>query len=178
MNTPNICPPRPSRMDDDVLKEAAIPLGKQVFEWSEEDEADQLQGYIDDIYTALKETYDLDGYKLSKYLEDRNHYSSDYALVNILNSASYCVLTALNIRIKKWIDDWGIKPELAVGTRVKFMDPRSKKTVIGTITKIYENNGTYSVNCPELGHINPEHKGITGTLGAIIPWEDKNIQAV
>jgi len=166
---------RPVLNDKETQRAAALLLAPKVQEWLLADSGGSkdeftLESIADDIEKALDHSFEKDGYKLAKALEDRCGYDPDDWLVNIL-SGYYGLLTkARRAKIKAWAEANKIVVPFKVGDKV-LVSTKSKLKVEGTITYISAEYAEATVSCPSLGHRSPGNK-LSERLGLVVGFED------
>lgn len=167
-------PPRPTRGDEDQLREAAKALAPRVIEW--QNGTDDPKGIEDDIFEAIDESIEMDGYEMAQHLEDLG-WRVDAELVRILDAARSEVYEAHKRAVYEWVQTYRIKPAFKVGDGV-FADIVGEKferhdNCLGQIIKIDEELAEYYVCCPSLGHLTPEdvEAGKRGTTAVILAYE-------
>lgn len=106
---------------------------------------------------VFRHSYNDDGYELAKDFE-REGFSPDLELVEILDCASYEGTEILRNHIKEWVKSENIKADLSIGDNVRFL--RGRTPVFGEIVKLYEDTAMYGIYVESEGHI----KGQSCTL--------------
>ena len=164
--------PRPNINDARVATAAAVALYPKVAAWmvsagdAKDDVEKERQSIVDELAGELR--HENDGYCLAKAL-GRNGWEADFALAEIMDNAIFAKHNALTALVKAWLPDSGLTA-YPVGAAVRV--PLSVgKDLTGTITSNNEAEGTASVYIEALGHIRPG-TGKSGTLGAILGWEE------
>jgi len=102
--------------NDEMKKELAKIVGKQVHEWCKQDDT-PLEDCIETAEKILEYHSNDNGYELAKEFEDEG-YSPDSELVEILDSVSYDKSEVQKTFIKKWVADNNLKLELVEGQKV------------------------------------------------------------
>lgn len=163
---PEVCPPRARpRLNDAVVTEAtARRLLPKLRAWgaARDDRPIDEEGALQHLTAVL--SWDDDAYKLAKGLEDRG-WDSDAGMVEALRDAADERFEALEELVQAWVAEYGIKPPLAVGTRVTFL--RDNVEQAGEVTAVHEATAIYTVCCEALGHV---RSGV-GTNGFRLPYE-------
>lgn len=152
--------PRPS-FNKDMKAELAKIIGKEIFEWCE-GETD-LEDCISDFEEIYKYHSNDNGYELAKQFE-REGYSPDGALVELLEGIWVDKNELIRNAVKKWVIEDDIKPSIEIGTNV--IVQYGNKKVEGTITGTYLETAEYKVMIPSEGMT------IEGTRRAIIKYEN------
>ncbi len=105
-------PPAPKRTAEMVQAAVLAYIERQKFKWGNPDDA------ASDIVEVYRDG--MDGYELAKCLE------SDYGWDSLclqdaedLDSISSVVRDAEEAARKEWVDQWDIKPSLAIGTHIQ-----------------------------------------------------------
>ena len=147
---------RPSKGDENILKEVAVILTKELNDYVEENGFSE-----EEIFDVLD--YGGDGYELMKKLERDTYCTGDTEMVNILDQADSIIYKIHSKYEKEWAKD--IKPEYAVGNIVVFN--RNRKEEYGEIVGIYEKEAKYKIFCEHLGHVREGN----GTNGLILEYE-------
>lgn len=104
-------------------------------------------------------------FELAKALE-MSGWSIDDDLLEELLEADHRLLIAHQEVIAEWVLDRKIKPLRDVGAAVTVT--YRGKPLAGEITRIDPKHATYSVYCPDLGHV----RAGAGTHGIVVPFED------
>jgi len=175
---PRVAPPRPKRGDPQCIRATAIKLTStisgvptaQQIEDVETDLEDADSEYAD-IYRALTNNHNWDGYELAKYLDEELGWEVDVSTVQDLDNAEHYRYTEHNARVEKWVIDYELTPKYAVGDIVTFK--QESKSYEGTIRQIYVKQLRYVVEVPALGH-----NANSGTLGSVVEEEDLEKQTV
>lgn len=104
-----------------------------------------------------------DGYRLARYME-QDGWDPDAQLVEILDHVQTYARTALRELSTAW---WARQnfSRHASGTKVRvLLECRNDaKGHVGTITD-FHHDGKYTVNIPEIGHVQPGRSGTTGII--------------
>ena len=123
---------RPRRNDPRAVLAAAKALLPDVKEWLRGDQAQPNdEGTLADLTKAM--LYDRDAYQIARNLE-RQFWSPDGELVEILNSAYRALDDAENDLVKEWVESQGVTVPFYVGQIVEFFSGAKQRT--GTITAI------------------------------------------
>lgn len=165
-------PPRPKMYGGDVTELVLDALMPKVLDWmrSAGDDPDTMSdGYVaevrDDIRDAIE--HEDDGYKIVRALE-RDGWSVDRELVDILDDAIFERIEAHKSAVKAWVTTNNVSPKFSVGQRVTFKQrPFDKETVTGEVTKVVDDEATYVVFVESLGHV----RNGPGTYGICVPYE-------
>ena len=146
-------PERPTIQDDDVVRLAARNAVRRIAdEWEDDEITADDTIVIQELYEAFSRNYDDDGYTLARRLETIFCWSPDAALVEILDHDF--LHRARDEAVKQWVNVYGIKPELSIGTEVVC------RHGIGVITEIAENAAEYVVQIGDKKFI-VEYEGVT-----------------
>ena len=115
---------RPRQSDPAIQAAAIAALAKDCANWDGDP--------VDDWAWALGKCRLSDnGYEIARDLERYAGVSPDAELVEILDSASSHVWLAHRAAVSKWVEEGGIRPALAVGTRLRH--PRWGEGVINRV---------------------------------------------
>lgn len=162
-------PTRPSSHNEEIDMLVAIELLPKVVQWlrsegeTDIDEEELKKELADASFHAE------DGYRFAKELEASCMWEVDSELVRILDNASFARHKAHKSLVKRWVDQYSVRPKFSVGQRVTFKPHHrhGEEPVTGEVTKVIEDEATYLVFCEALGHVN---KG-NGTYGVYVPYE-------
>jgi hypothetical protein len=173
--------PRPERHDPEVFEIAFAAFWPKLWKYlkAAPDITDNTeQEWKDSAHKILHNNYEIDGYRLAKDFEDGN-WSVDADFVDVADGWDDALRAALHKFIEEWITSEGIKPKLAVGTKVRVdVSPNRWKLDLrdGEVTAIMDKRGEYSVFVESAGHIrsNSGKSGVTGTLVAFDVLERLN----
>lgn len=119
--------------NDEMVKELAQIVGKQVNEWCRDETL--LEDCIEIAEKIIQWHGNDNGYELAKEFEDEG-FSPDSELVEILDSVSYHKTEVQETFIKKWVAENNLKLELIEGQKVIAKLIR-KGEVEGEIVKLY-----------------------------------------
>ena len=174
------CPPRPHLDDPAVLLAAVDQKWSVIVAWmvSNGDDDEDVRRDADAIkqqfVDALKNSDS--GYGVCRTL-DRNGWSPDDDLVEIMGDVLQACHGRLRVAEEKWVTANAIRPALGVGDRVTipkhsgstFSSPR----IDGEIIDIDRAHGSYTIFCESLGHVRKGTRasGIT-RFGVIVAYED------
>lgn len=128
-----------STWNDEMVKELAQIVGKQVNEWCNGETP--LEDCIGITENILKYHSDANGYKLAKEFENEG-FSPDSELVEILDSASYDKIYIQEVFFKKWVAENNLKLELTEGQKV-IAKLDGGLEVEGEIVKLYHETMQY-----------------------------------
>ncbi len=92
-----------------------------------------------------------DGYHLARWLEDQRDWDSDGNLVAILNYASFLRNDIYDQRVRDWVKNNQIHPELSVGDAVRVRDGEGAEHT-GQIRCINYEEAQYQVFVESMGH--------------------------
>ena len=148
--------PKPTRSTSEVIDRAIKKLLPKLVRWIKangeggDETNEQLQA---DVKKALR--YDHDGYALARNLDSAG-WSPDAELVEILDDYSSMIHNAVDQCVKEWVEANGIKPKLAIGTKVALPESWCKSHFkwlggqgIGEITAIPDYKaGSYALRAP------------------------------
>ena len=101
--------------NDEMKKELAQIVGKQVNEWCNDETP--LEDCIETAEKILQWYRDGNGYELAKEFEDEG-FSPDSELVEILESVSYDRIKVQETFIEKWVAENNLKLDLVEGQKV------------------------------------------------------------
>lgn len=137
---PPVTDPKPRPIADiSVYKIVSEKIIKQLNQYSSEDYDDVS---VEELAEVLNRSYDLDGYKLAKKLEDKYKWEPDTSVVEKLDSANNLVSIELDRLIKEWVITNEIKPKYKEGD-VVIIHVRNEDR-FGSIVEI-RNDATYGV---------------------------------
>lgn len=165
--------PRPSKEDLEVKQECIKFIANLI---KKEDIKSNCCILQDEEYARIGScllnelTYTLDGYELAKYLEKTFDYKCDKQIVDLLDDLHFYVEDIYSKKVKEWVKINNIKPELEIGTKVKYKF-FNNKFIPGTITKIYEDKACYCILSENMQSSNCSSK----TLGILIPYEEVQV---
>jgi len=153
-----------------AIRDAAIDtILPEVLSWLQKDgiAEDRPEEVRVDLANALHGLSD--GYEAARSL-DRDGWSPDARLVEILDGFSYVEHAAHRKAVKAWVVESGefLKPQFEVGQQVSFKRNFGRETVTGKIVSIDMESATYTVEKPGDGITK---NGCT-TIGSVINWED------
>jgi hypothetical protein len=152
--------PRPKDSNPNILRAAAKSVAADVVQWLGGKEP--LDEVTEELTEILLKTSDYDGYNLANELERSYSYDPDEELVDIMGKIKWKIMTEHNTAIKNWIAGYKIKPNLEIGTKVKW------KKKDGEVTGISLDRGTYTVFVESAGHVREGQ----GAHGYCVNWED------
>ena len=158
-------PPRPTNRTPEIVEAVAQKLLPELLGFLGKEGEGASASVLADIRRALDREWDWDGYRLTRALD----WEGCSALVDIMNEAHVHERDAMDARLEKWVNDYDVKPKLVIGASVKVKQPDGRE-VAGEIHSIDPKRATYTVNCPELGHI-PRSSRACGTIGIILAFE-------
>ena len=151
---------RPDRYDEAVIARAAALLFDRL-----PTDCDGRADGDEDLRDALVDHED--GYAIARALETRG-WVVDAEMVAALDGG--CLADALDELTEQWVKTSGIRPRLALGAAATVkLTGRLNGVFEGTIGRIHERDGTYTVRIPALGHV---PAGQLGTQGLVLPWEN------
>lgn len=157
---------RPSRNSDAVREAVADALMPSILRYLGDSQNGDER---DAILKTLTLCHDWDGYELVRELESRCYWDGDRELVEIMDSADVHRTRIHGELVKQWVKDFDIKPQFAIGDRVRYREHE------GIIANIYEKKASYIVSVPSLGHVGhlpePEHF-VNRTIGFYADFED------
>lgn len=156
-------PKRPGRYDEAVTKKVAQALLDDVAEWA--DSADDKDRILADLTKILGDSFDDDGYAISKDMERRG-YSPDADLVEILDRASVERYSAHKEVMADWVRANDLTLSIPVGAAVSVK--MGGKDHVGQIRDRDPATAQYAVFIPALGHV---RSGV-GTHGVIVGFEE------
>lgn len=164
--------PRPSQFDEPVTRTAALQLLPDVLRWmknnsspgDQEIDAGEEKDIVNDLVDAM--SFDLDSFEICKKLERNHYWGVDRDLIDVMDDAMFAIIKARDGAVKEWVTANGIKPELAIGTRVTFNAQFKQHT--GEITKVDEVMAQYLVFCESRGDV----RSGNGTHGSWVPYEN------
>ena len=135
--------PRPTKMDEDVLAKVSELLLPELVQWGGWPQ-EQREEDLETLTELLKYSYDFDGYKLAKKLEDELYCDADSELVGILDRVEGLAYQITEKKVKEWVSANSILPAFKVGDRVKW--PHSgRETMTGTVVAIHTDKATYTI---------------------------------
>lgn len=175
------CPPRPQLDDPAVLLAAVDQKWSVIVAWmvsNGDDDADvrrDADAIKQQFVDALKNSDS--GYGVCRTL-DRNGWSPDDDLVEIMGDVLQACHGRLRVAEEKWVTANNIRPALGVGDRVtvpKHSGSTFSPRVDGEIIDIDHAHGSYTVFCESLGHTRKGARASVSGIhvhGLIVAYED------
>jgi hypothetical protein len=143
--------PRPKSNDPSILAAAMKEFLPSVLKWLEDKGETMPESEIQDVQEQLEEAltpFNSDGYERARELE-RTGWSPDSELVEILDGWDGALYSAHYKAERQWVIDYGIKPQLSAGQRVKAK--HGDEIIEGTIKDVQNATAHYSI---DVGHKN------------------------
>lgn len=163
---------RPTIYDEAVIVETVEHMLPEVLGWLEADEKEGKE-ISEQLVNVLQDSYEYDGYKLAKKLDDDYMWSSDAELVEILETVSNAIFAVCTQQTNKWVLENNIKPQYAINDRVTYKN--SNKTTNGVIVDIQLEMGNYLIQ-NDGEQYSPARYSKTldkeFKCGSIVPFED------
>jgi hypothetical protein len=119
-----------------------------------------------DLYKAIENGLNDDGYELAKALECV--YYPDAELVELLDGVGYLKHDGLKEIESLWIKENKLTSPFNVGDRVTYKHDTLRYKGVGEVTKNDDEHGYSYVYFPESGHV----KSGVGVHAGVIKWED------
>lgn len=138
--------------NDEMLNELAQVVGKELFDWSNEDGSDDtgLEDCVISARKVLRYHSNDNGYEIAKAFEDEG-FSPDAELVEILDSVSFSKHQIQDKFIKDWVKNNNIKLDYEVGQKVKAQLSKPLGLIECEIVKLYPESLQYGLWCEQLG---------------------------
>lgn len=161
---------RPTLYDNEVLSAAVDSIFSRLVDWLQENpDSEEAENIKEQVIEAADRDLNLDGYRVSKSLEERFCWEPNSDLVSILDDLSFGAHSALSRQVAAWVTKENITAQCKIGDLVTFK--RFGKEVRGEVVRIDELQATYTVYCESEGHV---REG-TGIHGTIVPFEDVQV---
>lgn len=135
--------------DDEMRKELAQIVGKQVNQWCNNETP--LEDCIETADKILQYHSNDNGYEIAREFE-REGFSPDSDLVDILDSVYFDKNDILDKQVKKWVIENELKPQLVKGQKV-IANIARKGEVECEVVEVYPDTMTYGLWYEGIGYI-------------------------
>ncbi len=161
---------RPTKLPDNLVEKYLDAICKIVYEAF----SPIREHEVEEIAKHIQQHLDSgNGYEIARGLERKYLIDPDSHVVECLDNVRWEKRILIEEAVKYWVAQEHIEPKFKLGDTVEIY--YNKSFYKGTIVNIYADIANYTVNVPELGHMdlnNINDIKATGTIGVLLPFEE------